>query len=60
MPASTRTGLGEMIEGQRLNVSAGLASVGTALFLVGLKIMGALGHRRAVGGGLARRLGRST
>jgi ferrous-iron efflux pump FieF len=26
-----------MIEGQRLNVSAGLASVGTALFLVGLK-----------------------
>ena len=27
-----------MIEGQRLNLSAGLASVGTALFLVGLKI----------------------
>jgi ferrous-iron efflux pump FieF len=37
MPANTRTWRRGMIAGQRLNVSAGLASVGTALFLVGLK-----------------------
>ena len=37
MPANAVSGREKMIEGQRLNVSAGLASVGTALFLVGLK-----------------------